>query len=375
MTHRGITKGPEWPFSRSSTACIVLLSFPLASDITNFVLPAFLDYTPMTPSPQRRQNTPHGAGLTGPQADPDFAHLAAPEIRHRVRVAHAVHHVRTFSQKAVGLPLGDILLRIWLRHQPGARMIEKKGLPRHNIVSYLGQESLILHIDPRKLIQLATHAPRHEGKRPSSMAFIWDGDWDIRRRDLRVSFWLDYMHELDENRHHLERTKKFQELMAELEAGNPFQSHQEGVYLNSRQRILDYLAVYLGFLDNMAEHGYDRSRAKDNLGVAITRDGRIIKIHRGLHRLAMAQYVGLPEIPVQVQHVHREWWNRITQGVTGDAALQRITRALRDCEPEQEPGPLTPHPRADIPDDFWSALRHDATPQSAQPGLPDPNKK
>lgn len=320
----------------------------------------------MMPPPKRRRKTPDSTALAGPQADPAFARLAAPEIRHRVRIAHAVHHVRTFSQNVLGLPLGNALLRIWLRRQPGARLIEKKGLPRHNIVSYLGQESLILYIDPRKLIQLATHAPGHEEKRPSSMAFIWDGDWDIRRRDLRISFWLDYMRELDENRHHLERTKKFQSLMAKLKAGKPFQSHQEGVYLNSRQRILDYLAVYLGFLDNMAQHGYDSSRAKDNLGVAITRDGHIIKIHRGLHRLAMAQWLGLSEIPVQVQHVHREWWDRITQGFSGDAALQRMASALQDCEPVQEAGPLTPHPHADVPDDFWPAPYHGTTRRSAR---------
>lgn len=307
----------------------------------------------MTHSSSRRRKTADPKPITGPQADPAFERVAAPEIRRRVYLAHIVHHVRTFNQNVVGLPLGNALLGIWLRDLPGARLIEKKGLPRHNIISYLGQDKFILRLNPRKLIQLATHAPRSQEKRPSSMALIWDGDWDLRRRDLRVSFWLDHMRDLDENRHNLERTKEFQLLMAKLEAGEPYQSHQEGFLLNSRQRILDYLSVYLGFLDNMAKHGYDDSRAKDNLGVAITREGRIIKIHRGLHRLGMAQWLGLPEIPVQVQHIHREWWNRITSGTTGDAALQRVVEALRDCQPEQESGPLTPHPIPEIPDDFW----------------------
>lgn len=312
----------------------------------------------MTSPSTRRRKTADPKPMTGPQADPAFERLAAPEIRHRVRLAHIVHHVRTYNQKVVGRPLGDALLKIWLRKLPGATLIEKNGLPRHNIVSYLGQDKFILRLDPRELIQLATHAPRHQEKRPSSMALIWDGDWDLRRRDLRIAFWLNHMRDLDENRHHLERTKEFQTLMAGLEAGKPYQSHQEGFLLNSRERILDYLSVYLGFLDNMAQHGYDDSRAKDNLGVAITREGRIIKINRGLHRLGMAQWLGLPEIPVQVQHIHREWWNRITSGTTGDTALHRIVDALRDCQPERESGPLTPHPIANIPDDFWPAPRH-----------------
>src|SRR5690625_2411593 len=168
-------------------------------------------------SQQQSKKTP----IAGPQADPAFANLAAPEIQHRVRLAHAVHHVRTVSQNAVGKPLGHMLLSIWLHRLPGARLIEKKGLPRHNVISYVGQDALVLRLDPRKLVQLATHAPRHAQKRPSSVAFIWDGDWDLRRRDLRVSYWLDYIRELDENRHQLERTKKFKSLMAKLEAGTP----------------------------------------------------------------------------------------------------------------------------------------------------------
>lgn len=315
----------------------------------------------MTSSSPRRSKKQLTSSLAGPQADPAFARIAAPEIRNRVRLAHAVHRVRTFSQNCVGRPLGNAALKIWLADWPGAKLIEKKGLPRHNIVSYLGQHTLTLHINPRTLIQLVNHVPRHEEKRPSSMAFIWDGNWDLRRRDLRVAYWLDYMRDLDQNRHHLEHTKKFQALMADLQAGKPFQSHQEGVYLNSRQRILDYLAVYLGFLDNMAEQGYDSSRAKDSLGVAISRDGRILKVNRGLHRLAMAQWLGLPTIPVQVQHVHRLWWQRTTQGLTGEAALQRIYNALQECEAEQQPGPLSANPPSDIPDDFWPAPRHSQT--------------
>lgn len=312
----------------------------------------------MSSSSQHRHNKQRPHIVTGPEADPAFAQIAAPEIRNRVRLAHIVHRVRTFSQTWLGHPLGKVLLHLWLNDRPGARFIEQKGLPRHNVVSYLGQHNLILHVDPRKLIQLATHAPRHEARRPSSMAFIWDGEWNLRRRDLRVGFWLDYMRELDENRHQLERTKKFHVLMAELEAGKPFRSHQEGVYLNSRERILDYLNVYLSFLDNMAERGYDHARAKDNLGVAISREGRILKINRGLHRLAMAQWVGLPTVPVQVQHVHRFWWERIADGTTGKTALQRIYNALQYCEPEQDPGPFPQYRPVDPTHDVWPAPRY-----------------
>lgn len=314
----------------------------------------------MTSSSQHNRKK-HAKKPLGSHTDPAFARIAAPEIRNRVRLAQIVHRVRAFNQTWLGLPLGNVLLHIWLRGWPGARLIEKKGLPRHNISLLMGQESLILHVNPRELVQFAETAPTRDIKRPPSMSFIWDGDWDLRRSDLRIDYWIAHMRDLDQNRDHLERTQKFQSLMADMKAGKPFRSHQEGVYLNSPERILEYLNVYLGFLDNMAEHGYDTSRAKDGLGVVISREGRILKINRGLHRLAMAQWLGLPTIPVQVRHVHRHWWDRITHGTTGKAALQRIHTALQECRPEHESGPLTKHPPADIPDDFWPTPRYSDT--------------
>ena len=315
----------------------------------------------MTSPSQHRHTTRRAKKVVGPQADPAFTRIAAPEIRHRVRLAHIVHRIRQVNQDWIGLPLGNVLLRIWLNGWPGAGLIEKKGLPRHNITALVGQQSLVLHVNPRDLVQFAETAPTRQSRRPPSVAFIWDGDWDLRRSDLRIDYWIGHMRDLDENRHHLEHTRKFQSLMADLKAGKPFRSHQEGIYLDSPERILEYLRVYLGFLDNMAEHGYDAARAKDGLGVVISREGRILKINRGLHRLAMAQWLGLPTIPVHVQHVHRLWWERVTHGTTGNTALQRIIAALPDCRPEPDSGPLTEHPPADIPDDFWPAPRHSDT--------------
>lgn len=315
---------------------------------------------PMTQHPRRPRRSRQAKPVADPQADPAFAHIAAPEIRHRVRLARIAHGVRRVNQQYIGEPLGDLMLHVWLKGLPGAGLVEEKGLPRHNLTRWLGPDALTLHVNPRELIQFAETAPYKHITRPPSVAFIWDGDWDLRRTDLRQDPWIAYMRDLDENRHNLENSQRFHVLMERLKAGNPFRSHQEGVFLNSRQRILDYLAVYLGFLDNMATNGYDETRAKDMLGVVISREGRILKINRGLHRLAMAQYVGLPTIPVQVRHVHRTWWQSVTHGTTGAHALQRLRDALPHCRPEQHSGPLTEHPPVDVGPDFWPIPRYHA---------------
>lgn len=294
-------------------------------------------------------------GILGPGADLAFAPLADAGIRRRVLVAHLVNRGRQSVQRHIGRPLGRVLMRRWMRGKIESRYVESLGLPRHIVEEVLGDDALTLHVDPRQLIRIAVHAPRHVEKRPSSLAFIWEGTWDQRREDLRVGTRYRLISELDENRGHLECTLRFRQLMRCIEQGRPWASHQLGVLLDTPEKILEYLRVYLDFLDDMAANGFDPGRGKDPIGVAITREGTIVKVNRGLHRLAMAQRLGLPSIPVQVRHVHRLWWNKVTQGATGEAALIKMQRALRQCIPEEQPGPLDEDPEADLPVDFWPA--------------------
>lgn len=296
-------------------------------------------------------------GTLGPGADLAFAPLADSRIRRRVLVAHLVNRSQQSVQRHIGRPLGRVLLRRWMRDKIESQYIESLGLPRHIVEEVLGEDALTLHVDPRKLIRIAVHAPRHVEKRPSSLAFIWEGTWDQRREDLRVGTRYQLISELDENRDQLERTARFQYLMECIEQGRPWASHQLGVLLDTPQKIHHYLQVYIDFLDDMAGNGFDPGRGKDPIGVAITRDGTIVKVNRGLHRLAMAQRLGLPSIPVQVRHVHRLWWNEVTHGATGAAALAKLERALRQCVPEESPGPLDEDPQADLPADFWPKPR------------------
>lgn len=291
-------------------------------------------------------------GLLGPESDAAFLHLTAPEIKTRVLIAHGVNRGRDAVQRYIGFPFGRIVLKRWLHNKAGSRTIEEWGLPRHLVNEMLG-DGLIVHVDPRKLIRLVTHAPRKEVKRPSSLAFIWDGPWDLRRHDLRMGSRYRLISDLDKNRDHLENTARYKKLMSYLENGKPWASHQQGVLLNTPEKIRAYLRVYLEFLDSMAAEGFDDTRGKDKLGVVISREGRILKINKGLHRLAMAQHLGVPTVPVQVKHVHRAWWDRVTEGATGMEALEKMQQALQCCTPETEPGSLDVERPQLLKQDFW----------------------
>ncbi|MCB4320660.1 hypothetical protein KOE80_00395 [Alcaligenes sp. 13f] len=139
--------------------------------------------------------------LLGPGADAAFSSLAAPEIRQRVLLAHWVAHSRDKTQQYLGFPLGRIMLQRWMHSKVGSRRIEAFGLPRHIVHETLGEQALTLHVNPRELIRMAIQAPRKEEKRPSSLAFIWEGSWDQRREDLRVGTRYSLISDLDENRH------------------------------------------------------------------------------------------------------------------------------------------------------------------------------
>lgn len=291
-------------------------------------------------------------GLIGPQADPDFAAIASPAIRARVWLAHAVFYLQRGLQKLVGRPVSALLLSIWMRNWPGAAWVEKIGLPRHHLGTLLGHNTLIRRLDPRSVIQFAMPPPGTRRK-PASWAFLRDGDWDLCRVDLRADYALEFVRDLANHRNALHKTARYRQLMQRIQEGRPYRSHQEGFVLDTREQVLGWLQIYLGFLDRMGSDGYDESRAKDYPGIAITREGTIVKVRRGAHRLAMAQWLGLPELPMQIHYVHRLWWQQVTQGQRGEAALSRVREALAAACPETQPGPLTTQPPLANPEHAW----------------------
>ncbi|WP_221195912.1 hypothetical protein [Halomonas organivorans] len=289
-----------------------------------------------------------------PAGDPVFAALYDDRMRWPIRRARLQAAVREGFQAAVDVLMERRLLNWWMAGYPGAGIIEKQGLPGRAVAQWFG-DSLTLYVDPRELIRGTDWRGYPHRLRPSSSAFLWDGEWDLRRSDLRFGSRYRFISEIDECRDDLTRTERYTRYMAHLKSGRPWRSHQQGVLLDSEARIQLYLQAYLGFLDHMASNGFDGARGKDRLGVAVTREGRLLKINRGLHRLAMAQRLGLPLVPVRVKAVHREWWCRVVGSAEGQDALERVRLALSACVPEEAPGSLDPAVFAD--DVIWPEPR------------------
>jgi hypothetical protein len=275
-----------------------------------------------------------------PADDVAFGDLIDRRMAGPVRRARWQAELREAFQRRIGVPVEEVLFRRWASNRVGGRWTERRGLPRRSIEARLGS-ALVVHVDPRELIR-DLNAKGIGGKRPSSSAFIWDGDWDQSRGDLRRGSRYRFISDLDIHRADLTQTERFSQYRSRLQSGHPWSSPRQGLLLDSEEAILAYLRTYLGFLDGMARDGFDAELGKDDLGVAVTREGRLLKVNRGLHRLAMAQRLGLASIPVVVRAVHRQWWQRVVGDASGEIALARVAEALTRCTPETEPGELDP---------------------------------
>ncbi len=288
---------------------------------------------------QRLQDLRRAPGLpltpTGETVHPP---LYDRRLRRRMLRSRVAYLAKMAFQHALGRPFEDFLFRRWQRNREACRTLEQQGLPRRSLESALG-ERLDLEIDPRRLVRGFSYPdgfPDRLERRKASNLFLWEGDWDRPRHYLADSGHVRFIQDIWRHRLAPEESDTFQQLEASRLSGNPMRSHHRGMLLDSRERILEYLRLYLLYMEDMACFGFDAGAGKDRLGVAVDRRGQLIKINKGLHRLAMAQVLGLPRITVRVRSVHRAWWDEQTRDCGGEEALERLVSALRRCTPAPE---------------------------------------
>ncbi|GAB2796782.1 hypothetical protein GCM10027040_24130 [Halomonas shantousis] len=270
-----------------------------------------------------------------PSGEEVHAALYDPHLRWSMLRARWAYVVRESFTARLVRPVEDRLFERWLKQDPPGHQIEAMGLPYRSVSAYLGP-ALELHVDPQHLVQSLSMKASFPGKRERSRAasaFIWKGDWDLARYDFREGSRYVFIQDIWQHRLDLSRSDAYRQLLQRLEAGKPFRSHQKGILLNTPDKILAYLQIYIGYMESMAGQGFDKGLGKDPLGVVIGRHGDILKVNRGLHRLAMAQVLGLDDIVVRVRAVHELWWESVTQGEYGEPALKRMVQALSECRP------------------------------------------
>lgn len=261
----------------------------------------------------------------------DFAELWHPSLFF-LKIKRKIERFlnKTF-QRSLALPIQAKIVSHWANDDVFSNYIEKIGLPRQGVESSFSNK-LQFKVDPKKLDRLVS---QHNSitKRRLTNFFIWDSDWDKKYTDFKLTGRYVFISDIWNNRDDLTKSDTYKKYLELLNKGTPYRcinKNHNGVLLDSEKKILRYLKIYLSFMYSMKEKGYDSTVTSDPVGVAICRDGRLVKINKGLHRLAMAQVLDMDYIEVTIRAVHREWWEKSTQmAANTDEKFSKITEELR----------------------------------------------
>lgn len=131
------------------------------------------------------------------------------------------------------------------------------------------------------------------------------GDWDMAAIPFKNYHTYKHMEEIHSKNYDYQKTEHYKELIAKIEIGEvPTYKH---IKMKSKEDVIDsYFKWYIKIFKNMEQEGYISNKGSTSI-VAIGRDGDLIKVIRGRHRLAIAQILGIESITVKVDYIHPEW--------------------------------------------------------------------
>ena len=131
--------------------------------------------------------------------------------------------------------------------------------------------------------------------------------------------------------------------MASLKSGEPRMWNR--IAFDSEEKIESYFIGMAGLLEDIRANGYRMRPLPDlgllgafrpssvrslleeaeerHIGVALDADGALLRLGPGQHRLAAAQLLGVPEVPVEVRLLHVDVLCAATERAVRDA-IRRI---------------------------------------------------
>jgi len=143
--------------------------------------------------------------------------------------------------------------------------------------------------------------PLIKGRAP----LLLPGDWDRASVPFVTTPVYAFLADLKACAFDYRCTDFYRVLLADLRAGK--QRSYKSLLLNSELAIDQLLEGYVRVFKSIAADGYKADKAVDPICVMVARDGRLIKEEKGRHRLAIAQLVGIQQVPVLVRHIHPDW--------------------------------------------------------------------
>jgi hypothetical protein len=186
-------------------------------------------------------------------------------------------------------------------------------------------DSLVFWTDPAGLT-MRLRDKVHDGDKPVRLArrFLDNGDW--RRVTTLVAALPEHVEtqELVEFGADYPATRTFRRMIRAIRRNRPFRRYR--VPLDSEEKVHAYFRYFLALTESIRTHGFrEQNRLaaltpypgfdvrgafafrQRNIGVAIGADGGLLRFLGGRHRLAIAQALEVPAVPVELRLVHLDW--------------------------------------------------------------------
>ncbi|WP_395502165.1 ParB N-terminal domain-containing protein [Ectopseudomonas mendocina] len=180
-----------------------------------------------------------------------------------------------------------------------------KDLPRLRIPNSALKP--FIFIDPMKLESKCNI----RGRTQLQKTLLRDGDWDIKRKsfievEASDSRYISCQELL--NGVPLEQTVEFRLLRERLAR------HGEARGMKSQAQLISYMQKTKSLYQQVAAEGRLRTQAElgrcsygGEINCAISRDGQLLKTDDGNHRFAVARYLKLSHVPVQISVIHSDF--------------------------------------------------------------------
>ncbi|MCK8824304.1 hypothetical protein [Fuchsiella alkaliacetigena] len=163
--------------------------------------------------------------------------------------------------------------------------------------------------------------------------FVVAGDWDLEATPFVEHETYQQMEELHRYNYNYEKTERYQEMMALIEDGESVK--HKGPKMKSKEEVINrYFKRYISVFKSMEANGYlDKitDRIRDDLGRAgIGRNGEIIKMDKGRHRLAIAKILDIDTIPLKINYIHPQWIKKqLQQSSVNELNLDILRKSLK----------------------------------------------
>ena len=151
------------------------------------------------------------------------------------------------------------------------------------------------------------------------------GGWDLRCQPFEEHPTYRFLQAFYRSGFDPAATERYHELLRRARAERADRRGE----IQAHEAVAGYFERRRALFESMAHEGYQAGMARDEIGIAIGRDGRLIKTANGNHRMAVAQLLGLASVTVELRYVHERWYQRSVPRTPEDFR-QRIATAVRD---------------------------------------------